>query len=404
VQVAVALGPAAQVLPHAPQLDVSCVRSAHRPPQIDEGATQSLTHAPIEHNCAAPQAVPHSPQFDPLVVTSTSHPSGALPLQSAQPERHAASRHVPAAHAPTPWANTQADRHAPQCERLRERLVSQPFEGLPSQLPYPALHSPIPQRPAVQVGRPLGVTHPSPHAPHWVTSVRSDTSHPFGLSPSQSSVPAMHVTAVTPQVPPTQMARPPSGRHPVPQRPQFRAERERLASHPSNALPLQSAKPTRHSSIWQKPFSQRADALGNWHVAPHRPQWSALVRMLVSHPFGLSPSQSPRLAAQPIRVQAPLTHAASPSVKRATQLAPHAPQWAGSLRSDTHCAPQRFCVVGQGDASTGATSVAGRSSSESIGAPASKLTSNATSWVESRVASEVVSAATSRRSPPGFNE
>jgi len=55
-------------------------------------------------------------------------------------------------------------------------------------------------------------------------------------------------------------------------------------SHPSEAIPLQSANPGLHGPITHNPLLQRAPALANEHTLLHFPQLLIDDVMLISHP------------------------------------------------------------------------------------------------------------------------
>ncbi|MEZ4408037.1 MAG: hypothetical protein R3A52_16415 [Polyangiales bacterium] len=55
--------PAAQALPHAPQLARSFCRSRHDPEQSVKPVWHDSTHTPAEQTCPAAQALPHAPQW-----------------------------------------------------------------------------------------------------------------------------------------------------------------------------------------------------------------------------------------------------------------------------------------------------------------------------------------------------
>ena len=71
---------AVQAWPHAPQLFGSVGSAAHRPPQLVCPGAQQMPPVQI---CPPAHAAPHAPQLGGLVPTLISHPSPALPSQSA---------------------------------------------------------------------------------------------------------------------------------------------------------------------------------------------------------------------------------------------------------------------------------------------------------------------------------
>jgi hypothetical protein len=83
--------------------------------------------------------VPHALQLVTLVLRLVSQPSETWPLQLPNPALHAIE-HAPAVHAGFPLVVEQADPHAPQLDVLVCVFVSHPLPGKPSQSPRPALH------------------------------------------------------------------------------------------------------------------------------------------------------------------------------------------------------------------------------------------------------------------------
>jgi hypothetical protein len=97
-QVRVAMLFAEQTAPHAPQLFGSVLRLTSQP-SVSLLSLQSANpalHPPLHLKLLqlgvemwfAEQVLPHPPQFDASVATLVSHPSFALPLQSAVPNEH----------------------------------------------------------------------------------------------------------------------------------------------------------------------------------------------------------------------------------------------------------------------------------------------------------------------------
>jgi hypothetical protein len=114
-----------------------------------------------------------------------SQPSFGSPLQSPKPELHAGA-HTPPLQLVVPFAFEQAVPHAPQLPMSLPRLVSQPLETSPSQLPKPELQL-IEQVLPEQDGTPPALLHACPQPAQWLGSFVVFTSQPFASSPSQSA-------------------------------------------------------------------------------------------------------------------------------------------------------------------------------------------------------------------------
>jgi hypothetical protein len=181
---------------------------------------------------ASVHAMPHAPQLLALLVVSTSQPSTAAPLQSANPVAHVPTAQAELAHFAVAWGTAHAwpqdaqlfaslvvstqvvplhsvgavpghpdtheyipedarhtgvpplhaePVHAPQCA-ARVRLVSQPFEATPSQSAYPARQDPMAQAPPLHVALALASAQTWPHPPQLFTSAAVCTSHPVDAS------------------------------------------------------------------------------------------------------------------------------------------------------------------------------------------------------------------------------
>jgi hypothetical protein len=97
--------------------------------------------------------MPQPPQFE-RVLSGVSQPFMGLPSQLPKPALQLAIPQVPAVHVPVAFAGAHLMPQPPQFERVLSG-VSQPFMGLPSQLPKPALQLAIPQVPIVHEGVPF---------------------------------------------------------------------------------------------------------------------------------------------------------------------------------------------------------------------------------------------------------
>jgi hypothetical protein len=75
--------------------------------------------------------------------------------------------------------------HEPQFDTSLERLTSQPFVTLPSQLAKPVSHA-IWHAPLAQLRVPLLPEQTLPHAPQFETSASVGVSQPLASTPSQS--------------------------------------------------------------------------------------------------------------------------------------------------------------------------------------------------------------------------
>jgi hypothetical protein len=76
--------PCAHVLPQAPQLSSSVCVSTQLAPHCVRAVPQDETHAPLLHVSPAPQTLPHAPQLFGSLPVGTQ-----TPLQSASPTGHA---------------------------------------------------------------------------------------------------------------------------------------------------------------------------------------------------------------------------------------------------------------------------------------------------------------------------
>jgi hypothetical protein len=340
------------------------------PSQSPKPAPHTIEHAPPPQEgvpLIAAQTIPQPPQcatFEPVLV---SQPLDRFMSQSAKPALHAPMVQRPPAHAGVALANEHALPHAPQLAADVLRLVSQPLAALPSQLPNPALHVPMPQRPAVHTPVALAGAHATPHPPQCARAVVTLVSQPLAALPSQSPKPALQAS---PHAPDMHVAEALAGAgHTLPQRPQLltsdASKTQRPAhivvgdmhtvvhvgvapehtwpvaharphapqwavlvrvsvSQPLAALPSQSANPARHDAIVHVPPAHAAVALGRLHARPHIPQLVAVVRVSTSQPFAGFPSQSAKPALHAAMVHAPAAHAA---VALASEhVRPHIPQ------------------------------------------------------------------------------
>jgi hypothetical protein len=107
---------------------------------------------------------PHVPQlFTSLVVSAQPVRQHVCPGVHDGPPAHPVGTHVVPMHV-VPGMHIAP--HRPQSALLFVRLVSQPFEALPSQLPQPGRHAPIVHMLPAHAGRAFGNPgHRLPHAP-----------------------------------------------------------------------------------------------------------------------------------------------------------------------------------------------------------------------------------------------
>jgi hypothetical protein len=229
------------------------------------------------------QVAPQAPQFE-VVLSEVSHPFLGLPSQLWNPALQTGVQ-VPATQVFVPFVGVQAIPQPPQFPALVCVLVSQPFDGSPSQSANPAEHVGT-QVPAGHAVVPFAFVHPAPQAPQFVI-VLSEASQPVLASPSQLPKPALHVTE---QAPSAQLAVPFVPLHAVPQAPQFVALVCVFTSQPFEASPSQLPKPALQVPSVQEPEPQDTLALARAQSAPQAPQSLNVVR-LFSQPFAALPSQ-----------------------------------------------------------------------------------------------------------------
>ena len=177
-------------------------------------------------------AFPQPPQLVASLRVSTSHPFDAWPSQSANPPEHAAIAHAPAAHVGVALASEHALPQPPQFAGSDRTSTSHPSGDDPSQSANPVAHAPIAHAPDVHAAPAFGKLHACPHEPHDVTVEVRSTSHPLPFWPSQFPHPVWHTPMTHAPV-----AHPPLacwGAHTAPHAPQLVAV-ARLVSHPFDA-------------------------------------------------------------------------------------------------------------------------------------------------------------------------
>ena len=316
--------------PHDPQFDGSVavfVQIDGAAPQVTFGDAQMEPHTPAEHTCPAPHACPQAPQFAPSALVFTSQPSAAEPLQFAKPALHAAMAQVLDAQRADAFASTHGVPHDPQCVVALVRSVSQPFDAVPSQSPKPdAQVTTVHARPEQPFTEACASAQTVPQPPQLRGSMARSVQYAVAPVP-QTTVGAAQV------VPHTPAAQVCPARQVVPQAPQFALSLRVSTSQPSDATPLQFAKPAAHApaAMVHAPATHACDVTcGRAHAAPHAPQLAALVPRFVSQPLLATPSQSPSPVAQRDTAQDPPAHAAT-EVPGSEHVRPQVPQFDGSL-------------------------------------------------------------------------
>jgi hypothetical protein len=282
-----------QARPQAPQSSGFEARTVSQPlplfpSQFAKPAAQEMLQTPPLHEgppFAAEQTLLHAPQFAVLVLSEVSQPSETSLLQSAKPGLHRMLQ-APPEQDGVPLLVEQGLPQAPQLVVLVIVSTSQPFVTFPSQFANPALQA-IEQAPALQSGEPFTLEHALPHVPQSEVLVVVATSHPFVTSPSQFPKPAAHAIE---QTPPAHAAVPFAPEHAVGQEPQWPVSAMRLTSHPSELLPLQSAKPAAHAMAHVPPAHVGVPFVLE-HTVPQSPQWAASLPRLISQPSVALPLQ-----------------------------------------------------------------------------------------------------------------
>jgi hypothetical protein len=281
----------AQTLAQPPQLEGSTAVLAQKvdapDPQVRRGEAQVVPHTPPEHTWPAAQAIPHAPQLALSLRVSTSQPVAGMRSQSRKPEAQVVMAHDPLMQLSVALGRAHARPQAPQLVRLVRVLVSQPLEAEPSQSPKP-----LAQRTTVHslAEQPLAATweraQTAPQAPQFAGSM---------------AVLAQKVVAPDPQVrrgeaqlvPHTPLEQTRPAAQAVPHAPQLALSLRVSTSQPLAAMPSQSRKPAAQAVIAQAPEEQLEVALGRAHARPQTPQLVALAERSVSQPLEAAPSQSP---------------------------------------------------------------------------------------------------------------
>jgi hypothetical protein len=288
------------------------------------------------------------PQLDAVESVSVSHPFSGLPSQSPHPLAHEATTHAPSWQVEVAWASEHAWPHCPQLDAVVSRFVSQPFAALPSQSSQPLAHAATVQAPAAQPAVAFASTHALWHPPQLAGSVAVAISQPSAASPLQLAKPERQAPKLQPPL--VHETAPFGNEQARVQLPQCEGSPCRSASQPSDASWLQSPKPPVHAETTQALAWQAVVACGAAQACPHDPQLVAEVARLVSQPFAVWPSQSPK----PVAQRCP--HCPAAQVATACAAAAHAcaqpPQWSGSASRSTHVWAQHDAPAGQSPSST----------------------------------------------------
>jgi hypothetical protein len=221
--------------------------------------------------------------------------------------------------------------HAPQFEFDARVSISQPSSGRTLQLPKPALHV-TEHAPAAHTGPALGRDGQTvPQPPQLLADVRVLTSQPSAALPLQSAKPSLHTTPHAPS-PHDAVALARVG-HAAPQAPQLLVDARVSTSQPSSARLLQSAKPASHATPHAPRAQVAAPLAGVAQSALHAPQCAVETRVSTSHPSSVRELQSAKPGAH-ATVHAPAAHAGV-ALAPAGHAAPQAPQLDAEVRVST---------------------------------------------------------------------
>jgi hypothetical protein len=226
-------------------------------------------------------------------VTSVSQPLRLLLSQLPQPGLHVGAVQLPPLHVdPAAFAFVHGWPQPPQFATLERVLVSQPFQLSPSQLPQLGLHTGEVQAEVWHTEpEALALVQGRPHALQLaVVEVRS-VSQPFVGLASQSPKPAVQLGT---QMPATQEVPPCWLVQTLPQPPQLLGSVRRLTSQPFQLLRSQLAKlATQVGAVQLLLVQTEPEPFAFVHTAPQLPQFVWFEVTDVSQPFSGWPSQSP---------------------------------------------------------------------------------------------------------------
>jgi hypothetical protein len=160
------------------------------------------------------------------------------------------------------------------------------------------------------------------HPPQWLGVVMS-TSQPFAAMPSQSAKPESQ--AMPHDTPETHVGVACGAEGHMTLQPPHAMGLVTLFSQPFATIPSQSAKPCAHDPIAQLPELHAGAAFGTEQTCEHVPQFALSVEVVISQPFAIFPSQSPKPPLQ-AATHAPAMHAAAPFAITSGHAFGHVPQ------------------------------------------------------------------------------
>jgi len=195
------------------------------------------------------------------------------------------------------WAKLQGFPHPLQLLGSLVRLVSHPLPTSASQLANPALQPVIEQLPDEQAPVALAGAHAWPHTLQFCGLVPRFVSQPLATRLSQLPKPPVQTT---PHWPLVQVAVPFVALQTLPQTPQLDKSELTLDSHPFEYLPSQFWKFALQALTTQAEFKQAAVPFWATQVVPHAPQFAASLVVVASQPLLTLPSQLPNPGAQVI--------------------------------------------------------------------------------------------------------
>jgi hypothetical protein len=255
----------------------------------------------------------HAPQWATLVFTFTHAPAQSVnPVLQAMP-------HAPAVHVGCPEGGTgQALVHEPQ------RFGSSSRTHWPAQSPYPELQA-TPHVPLVQTAAPFaGAAQEFPHAPQCTTFALGSTH-----APAQDKVPGGHAS----------MQSPPEQASVAPQRTPHPPQLPGSICAWTQAFPHR-AKPGRQVKSQAPAWHRGTPNDGAVQALPQPPQCSGSVAVVLH-----APAQSAAPAAH-AGLHAPATHVELPS-SGGVQETSQPPQWARSEARVTQAPAHSACPAGQ---------------------------------------------------------
>jgi hypothetical protein len=210
--------------------------------------------------------------------------------------------------------------------------TSQPSVAFVLQSAKPMLHVPIVHAPATHALVALAALHARPHIPQFVGLVRVSTSQPSDALPLQSAKPALHVN---PHAPAAHVAVALAGAiHDRPHVPQLATVVARVVSQPFAGLESQSPKPMLQRNEQTAALQTGAAFARAGHGMLQPPQCAVFVRTFASQPLPAMPSQLSKPTSH-TKPHADAEHVGVPFVGSA-HTRPHAPQCSGFDVVSTH--------------------------------------------------------------------